>query len=259
MTTMTWTEFIGKIKSYRKEAGKTGLNAPSVIRLLYGGAFDEMLSKETMAIPVQERYPQLATELLAAMGSKAKLPKKNKNEMIGIAKINSMGHLMLWRYSINPFVQYDITKFCVSFLKNMGFNRPTLSEGDILWVKPERHDGTNKTRIDVRYSWNNIFSLPTTLNTYEKGYRLLGVVGVIVKADIRIYQETKESLSIVLFNGHEYTNEIKLWPGQDGKLNKAVLAQMEVGSLGLAIVKPKTWNDRPTGTLVSWTRVMGAA
>ena len=134
-----------------------------------------------------------------------------------------------------------------------------MSEGDILWVKPERHDGSNKTRIDVRYSWNNIFSLPNTLNTYEKGYRLLGVVGVIVKADIRIYQETKESLSIVLFNGHEYTNEIKLWPGPDGKISKALLMQMEVGSLGLAIVKPKTWNDRPTGTLVSWTRVMGAA
>lgn len=246
---MNWGEFIQKIQRFKKEAGKTGLNAPGLIRLLYSGAFDEILPPEAFKVPAHERYPVLATELLAAMGSKAKLPKKSGKELVGIDKIASTGHLMLWRHSTNPFVHYEITEFCKTFLKSQGFARPQYPDGDILWVKNSR------TVIDIRKSWTELFNTTYALDSYQQGKKLLGVMGIVVKAEKRMYQTSKESLALTLFNGYEYVDSLRLWPGEDGKLNQAMVDKIEPYSMGLAIVKPKPWNDRPSGTVVNWIRM----
>lgn len=252
---MLWNEFIEKVKTFKKEAGKTGLNAPSIIRLVYGGAFDEMLTPEMKIQPAHLRYADMCAEVLKAMGSKASLPKAGAKEFVGIKNINGIGHLMLWRFSTNPFVSYDVTDFCKGFLRSEGFERPQIPEGDITWVKPAR--GNQKLRIDVRYSWNDLFNKPRSLESYQKD-RLLAVVGIIVKAERKIYQGSKESMAITLFNGHEYIEGVRMWPGEGGKLNPLVTGQLKEFSLGMALIKPKAWNDRPSGSFIAWTGVLGA-
>lgn len=253
---MTWNEFINKIKEFRKQTGKSPLNAPPMIKLLYGGAFDEMLSPEARKIPAILRYEGLTKELLDAMGSKASIPKKTKTEIIGLDQVRGMGHLMLWRYSSNPFIQYDLTDYSITFLKSLGYERPKMQEGDITWTRPATDA---RGRTDILYSWHNIFSRPPVLRCYESGQRNLAVMGIVVKAEKKIYQGHKESLAVVLFNGHEYTCEMRMWPGEDGKLNKGILAQMEVGSTGLAMVRPKVWNDKPSAAIISWMPLLGTA
>lgn len=246
---MTWDEFIQKIRRFKKETGKTGLNAPGLIRLLFSGAFDEMLPPEAFKIPACERYPILATEMLAAMGSKAKLPKKRGKELVGIDKIASVGHLMLWRHSTNPFVSYDITDYCKSFLKQQGFVRPSYPDGDITWIKNAR------MQIDIRKSWHDLFGTTYAIQSYEQGKKMLGVMAIIAKVEKKMFQGTKESLVVTLFNGHEYLDSLRVWPGEDGKVSQVMIDQMEQYSMGLALIKPKPWNDRPAGTIIKWIRM----
>ena len=253
---MIWSEFIEKIKVFKKEAGKTGLNAPSVIRLIYSGAFDEMLTDEMKKQPAQDRYAAMCAEALKAMGSKASLPKAGAKELIGINKINGIGHLMLWRFSTNPFVSYDVTEFCKGFLRSQGFDRPQVPDGDVTWVKPQR--GSQKMRIDIRYSWHDLFNKPRVLDYYSND-RLLGVMGIVVKVEKKPYGAGKESLAITLFNGHEYIEGVRMWPDKSGKLNPLVVAQIKEFSLGLAVIRPKAWNDRPSGSFMSWEGVLGAS
>jgi len=246
---MTWDEFIQKIRRFKKETGKTGLNAPGLIRLLFIGAFDEMLSVETLQISACDRYPMLAKEMLAAMGSKAKLPKKRGKELVGIDKIDSVGRLMLWRHSSNPFISYEITDYCKSFLKQQGFERPAYRDDNILWVK------NAKTPIDIRKSWHELFGTTYALQSYEQGKKMLAVMCIIAKVEKKMFQGTKESLVVTLFNGHEYLDSLRIWPGEDGKVSQVMIDQMEQYAMGLAIVKPKPWNDRPAGTIVKWIRM----
>lgn len=252
---MTWDEFINKIKTFKAE-GATGLNAPAIIRLIFIGAFDEMLTDEMRAKPAHTRYADMCSEALAAMKSKASLPKAGAKELVGINKINGVGHLMLWRFSTNPFVSYDITEFCKGFLRSQGFDRIGSPEGDITWTKPQK--GSQKMRVDVRYSWHDLFNKPRVLESYDRD-RLLGVVGIIVKVEKKPYQGNKESLAITLFNGHEYIDGIRMWPDKSGKLNPLVVAQIREFSLGMAIIRPKAWNDRPSGAFLSWEGVLGAS
>jgi len=253
---MTWNDFLEKVKLFKKDAGRTGLNAPSIIRLIYSGAFDEIITPEMKAQPAHTRYASMCADILKAMGSKAALPKAGAKELVGIKNINGIGHLMLWRFSTNPFASYDVTDFCKGFLRSEGFDRPQVPEGDITWVKPAR--GSQKSRIDVRYSWSDLFNKPKSMEAYQKD-RLLGVVGIIVKAERKIYQGNKESMAITLFNGHEYIDGIRMWPDQSGKLNPLITGQLKEFSLGLAIIRPKAWNERPSGSFLSWTGVLGSS
>ena len=102
---------------------------------------------------------------------------------------------------------------------------------------------------------NSFIFRPVIFRKYEDGKILVGVFGIITKSSKRMFQETKESLSVSLFNGHEYTAEMKMWPGPDGKLDRAKTAQMDELSTGLAVIRPKFWNLRPTATLITWDRV----
>jgi hypothetical protein len=258
--TLTWGEFINKIKEFKSAGVKSGLNAPSIIRLLYSGAFDALLPKELFEIPATKRYAQLIQEALKAMGSKAKLPKKGARELIGLQSVDSPSHLMLWRHSINPFARYDMTEYYVTFLKTMGFTRPTdvdrIADPGLLWVRYPDENTHHKIRVDIRRSWAGTFH-PSVYQKYGQGGRLVGVVGIIIKSQKRMYQETKESLSIMMFNGHEHTNEMKMWPGKDGLLDRGKMLQMAELSMGLMIVQPKFWNNKPTATVFSWDKIWG--
>ena len=254
MTTMTWNDFIEKIVVFRKETGKSNLSAPAVMRLLYSGAFDEMLDAETMKIPAMDRYAQLLKQVMQAIGSKAQLPKASKIELIGLNQVTKIEQLMLWRFSSNPFVQYNMADFCKSFLKSQGFERPQLPEGDILWVKPARSG--HKLRIDVRYSWQNLFKSPKLLENYENN-RLVGSICIITKVEKRLFQGNKESLVISMFNGHEYIEGIRMWPDKSGVLNPLVTSQIKKHAVGLAVLRPKPWNDKPGGSFIEWVEVLG--
>jgi len=247
-----WSDFVDKISKFKKELGGTGMSAPSIIRLIYSGAFDEMIDEELKAKPLQVRYKDITDQALSAMKSTAKLPKATTKELVGINKIDGIGNLMLWRFSTNPFARYDVSDFCKGFLKSQGFERPIIPEGDITWMKPAKNG--NKTRIDIRYSWSDLFNKTRVLEAYPKD-RLLASMCIVVKAEKRNYQVDKESLVVTLFNGHEYIEGVRMWPGESGKLNPLIVTQIKPYNLGLAIIRPKPWNDRPGGTLVSWTGV----
>jgi hypothetical protein len=252
---VTWSDFIEKIRSFRAAGAKTGLNAPAMIRMLYMGAFDDMLPPETLKIPATERYPALLKEMLGAMASKAKLPKKKVTEVIGMTQLDSTANLMLWRFENNPFVQYDITRYFVTFLKDKGYVKAQGRSDDVLWERQITE--SSRTQVDIRYSWIHSFH-STVLPQYEKG-KLLGVLGVIVKAERKIFQGNRESIGLILFNGHEHTNEIRIWPGEDGKVSEVLKAQLKPGKVGLAVLKPKLWNSRPSASLVSWHPTLGGA
>ena len=258
MKPTTWNELIEKIAAFKASKVKMGLNAPSILRLLYGGAFDSMLPPEVFKLPAHQRYARLGQEILHAMGSKAKLPKKGSQELIGLSSVASPGHLMLWRHAVNPFARYEITDYHVTFLKSLGFERPSEEEKRLdpgrWWVRYPKEGTAYRTRVEIRSSWASIFH-PVIFRKYEDGKILVGVFGIITKSSKRMFQETKESLSVSLFNGHEYTSEMKMWPGPDGKLDRAKTAQMDELETGLAVIRPKFWNLRPTATLITWDRV----
>ena len=86
----------------------------------------------------------------------------------------------------------------------------------------------------------------------------MGVVGIIVQSKKMIYQGDKESLALTIFNGHEYIEGNRMWPDKSGKLNPLVVATMTELSMGLAIIRPKPWNDRPSGSVLSWEPVLNA-
>jgi hypothetical protein len=255
---MTWTEFIAKIKHTKKTYGRTGLNPAGLARLLWSGAFDSMLPPEAFQEPAHDRYRRLTKEMYDAMGSKAKLPAKAKKELLGVAEIVSAPRLMLWRHDVNPLVQFDITQFYKPFLESLGFEKLTPPREDILWErKSTEHKGGHTVPIDLRYSWFNVFDNPSLFQMYTKNQRLLAMMVIVLKSDKRIYQEHKESLSLVFFNGHETTDEIKLWPNAEGKLNKHMEMSLKQCELGLAIIQPKLWKGNRTGTLINFMRVIG--
>jgi hypothetical protein len=247
-----WQKFVDKLGRFRKETKTLGINVPALMRLIYSGAFDEMLDDELKAKPPQIRYKEMVDQVVSVMKSKASLPKATSKELVGINKIDGIGNLMLWRFSTNPFVRYDVSDFCKGFLKSQGFERPVMPEGDVTWMKPAKNG--NKTRIDIRYSWAELFQKTRVLEAYQKD-RLLGSMCIVVKAEKKMFQSTKESLVVTLFNGHEYIEGVRMWPNESGKLNPLIINQIKPYNLGLAIIRPKPWNDRPGGTLLSWTGV----
>jgi len=251
---MMWTEFIEKIKHFKKEGVKSGLNAASITRLLYSGAFDEMIDDETKKIPAVDRYKKLYQELIAAMESKSQLPKATGMEQIGINKITTSPQLILWRHSVNPFSRHDISGFCRNFLTNEGFELASSASGEITWYK--KQSGDNQTQIDVRKSWSGLFDSREVYKQYN-GDRLLGIVGIVVSVEKKPYQGGKESLSVTLFNGMEYIEGVRVWPGKNGKIKPEMIEGLTKNSVGLAIIKPKPWNDKAGGSIVGWTRVMG--
>jgi len=254
MIVKTWNDFIEKIKVFRKAKGKSGLSAPTIVRLLYSGSFDDMLDEETMKIPAQERYLQLSQDVLKAMGSKAALPKASGEEQVGINKITSVPHLLLWRHSTNPFARYDITSFCKGFLLHAGFVRAQKNASGISWFRPVSHE--NQTQVDICPSWSGLFDSNNAYKTYT-GDRLLGVMGVIVKVEKKMYQGNKESLSVTIFNGSEYIEGVRVWPEKSGKIKQELVAGLEKHAVGLVIIRPKPWNDKAGGSIVGWTKVKG--
>jgi len=248
---MMWPDFIEKIKTFRKSTKSLGLNAPSLIRLLFSGAFDDMLPKELFEIPAQKRYTQLTVDLLSALGSKSKIPKKSKTDVIGLNEVESLGHLMLWRYSTNPFSRYEITSFCKTFLSAQGFAKPQYPSDDVLWVKAK-----GRTLVEIRKSWSGLFTSHFALSSYENGSKMLALVGIVVKTSRSYTHSGKPFLTITLFNGNEYVEGIKLWAKDDGTLNQAMVSQLKPGEMGLAYIKPKPWNDKPSGSLINWTPIL---
>ena len=64
---------------------------------------------------------------------------------------------------------------------------------------------------------------------------------------------TKERMVIELFTGQDYTDDIILWPDPNtGRIKAVDKAELKVRAMGIAVIKPKIWNNKNSATLLKW-------
>lgn len=251
---MKWDNFIQKIKDFKSQGVSPGLSASTVTRLLYAGAFDEMLSDELKAIPAIQRYARMRTEALTALKSKAELPKATGDEHIGLNKVESIPHLVLWRHSVNPLSKYDLSNFCKNFLAHEGFLKAASESGEITWFRPEQNGAS---QIDIRTSWHGLFDASGKWKTYSS-QRTLAMIAIVVDVKKSTFQGNKESLVVDLFNGTEFIQGLRVWPARgQSKVSEDLANGLTKHSVGLVYLQPKPWNDRSGGAIIKWTKVRG--
>lgn len=247
---MLWNEFLPLLKAAKKaEAGQLNLDAGSLTAMLFSGQMDSMFTTP----PSAEEYFEYAEELKKAINSKAKAKEASKTEEYGIADITSATLLHLWRNQANPIYQFDWFSILDSKIRQLAKFIPTKNNPLIPYV---RYNQTQTQRTDIWKSWQSLEDHPKALSSYlvEGSGRFPAFVGVIVDQKIFSYREdTKNALKIKLYTGIDETEYITVWPprGQN-KITPQIKGRMAIGTVGIAALAVKMWNNRLSPALDEW-------
>lgn len=248
---MEWNEFCSNLKRAKKEKKTKGLSVPSIAALLFSGAFDSILPPDVPK--TSENYKIWYDQMRTALSSKASLAKKKKTELIGLEDVYGPISMSLWRHQVNPLSMFDIISSCKEDLKMYGFV-DTRNE-----AYPMKRPITETHRAPVLLTpyWSKVFQNSQAIAAFEAGEYELGILGVVTDVSIKTYAEgTKERLVFRMFTGHEYTDEITVWPDKSGKITDFILGSIFQLELGFAIVRPKSWNGRPGASLLKWQKLI---
>jgi hypothetical protein len=251
---MLWTEFVAKAKKSKEKGISFRLSVPTIVTLIYSGAFD---SSDPTITPSNrlDKYREMYDQIKNALESEAQLPGKTKTEILGIRDITGDVSLALWRAQTNPLTDFDIlgSDKVAEWLKmNHGFERVT--DGNFIkWrVLPTRE--RRELHLVDRWSW--VFKKSDAYNMYSAKYPKvdLTLFGIVIDPQIKIYQGSKERLTFKIFTGREYTDELTMWPSEDGKISDANKSVIVNGAVGLCIVKPNMFAGRQSGTVYKFYR-----
>jgi len=248
---MQWDEFCATLKRAKKEKKIKSLSVPTIATLLFGGAFDSMLPAD---IPkTVENYKIWYDQARIALASKASLAKKKKTESVGLADVDGPIALSLWRHQINPLSMFDIVPTCREDLKMYGF----IDTNHKAYPMKRQASETYRSPVLLTPYWTKVFQNSAALAAFEAGEYELGILGVITDVAIKTYADgAKERLVFRMFTGHEYTDEITVWPDRDGRITDHMRGSVQPLELGLAIVRPKAWNGRPGASLLRWQKLI---
>jgi hypothetical protein len=248
---MQWSEFTASLKEAKKRKKNKGISVPTIATLLFGGAMDSMIPPETPK--TVELYKKMFEEVKTALGSKANLAKKKKTELIGLSDVHGHVSLSLWRHQMSPLSTFNIIPSCQENLKLYGFVDSKHLAYPLKRAASEKYPNP----VLLTPYWSKVFQNPIALKAFQDGEYDLAILGVITDVAIKPFADgAKERMIFKIFTGHEYTNDITVWPGEDGKIPQRILMSVKPMELGFAIVKPKTWNGQPGATLLRWQKLI---
>jgi len=253
---MKWNEFIDKVASAKKLKIKLGFNAGGIIRLIYAGAFNGLIThdEEYVKMPAYLRCSRMTAEALKAMKSKAALPKSTKTEPIGVRDIKSDASLVLWRHIVNPLFTYNLVNLYSQHLQShFGFTPNQVGNTKAIPLVKHMSSDTGKPSTDLYSSWAAAFDQEHAMEDYRNGRRNAAAVGVIVKAAARRYgQEGKRCMDVTFFDGfQEY--QVTMWPNRNtGDYNLANAADLKACEFGLFVIKPSIYKGKKGGSLIKF-------
>lgn len=252
---MKWNEFLQKIKDANKLKKDKKLSIPVLAILIFSGTFDSFIEEDIE--PGVEIYRSMFEELKKAKKSKASLPPKKKGESIGLDEVKSMLQLSIWRAQRSPIVKkVDFEPFLEAALKNFGFSR-VHKEGSIFKFARGADRTNNKPEVLGTANWSKLFADKNRLDLFKDGRQLM-IYGVVTDTKLLRYGPMKEKERLVfrIFTGQETTDELVLWPSRDtGFISEAIKHEIKDGSTGFCLVKPTTYRDKPTATIVRFVRL----
>ena len=252
---MKWQEFIEKLAALKKESKTAGASVPCIATLIYSGAFDSMIEDTEDINTLCQKYNQMFLDVKKALKSTAKLPSKNKAQLIGIDDIDSYTKLGVWRQIVNPLSEFDFTSGVSFFLKSKGF----LPQDHPVFPWKRLSCKNHPQPLYVCKSWDFLYTDQMQKGSFfsylVKDKIRVGFVGVIQSASIRPYGSGKERLVVDLHNGKELMNGICKWPMKEGNLHP-VDKTMKPGSLVFAVVKPGFFAGKPSGTITEWEELL---
>lgn len=238
-----------KLEAVKEEKLIPSLRVGPMIVAIYSGAMDsilqELIDKHGSHI---KAYQEAYDDLIKTTGSSAKLPKKKKNEFIGLDEVKTDAQLAAWRNQNSPI---GVFRFIYSIR----------SELEMLGFKYEEYR-KNFRRFDQK---NNVMEIAT--DEWEKLYSFIGsdywdqiqrrqyrfhVIGVVTSAQVQKFHTTKEMFKVSFFTGKESVTDVVLWPewGSE-KVNPYLKMAIKQGEMFLFEVVPTFNKGKKGGKLVN--------
>jgi len=250
----SWSDFLEYLKDNKASLTNQGLSVSVLTILVYSGALDSLIDSQDRGSI--RKYFEMYQELCKVRGSKAKLPTKTKKDIIGLEEMHHNAHLSLWRNQVNPLAQFDLIGLCVNALTQMGFRRTMDNPGFLPW-KASAKGRALPTYIMDR--WGDLFASENNgyFVQFSKKRANLAIMGIVISAKVMPYgpNNEKERMVMKLFTGMDHTDDIVIWPNEDGKLPEMCRSEIKLGALIRAIIVPSRWNGRPTATVVKWLSI----
>lgn len=246
----SWEDFVSKLARAKKENKIAKMSVPTLIRLTYGGAFDSLTIEKRKKHPSNlSMYHEMFAETLAALKSKASLPKKGKNDIIGLDQVKNDLTLSLWRYQVNPSGSYPFLDTLKDKLSIMGYsyesarNRYSKVSGD-------------KTKMTIASDeWKRIFSFHGTKfwEDIQYGRVTFALPGIITKASVLWNKErTKERMVVQIYTGKDNTEDLMIWPKYgENTVNPYYKEFIKPGSVWLLEVKASLRDGKQSGSILS--------
>ena len=242
---LEWHDFLTNIKAYKKgyKAGQLRMDYGTLSTLLYAGAFDSMFGRDLQLKDIEEA----ALNLKLALGSEAEPKEAKKNEMFGIADIDSQIRLLLWRNQNLPTTRFELARHFKNALTQLGLrenignlNSPFKNDTQDLWL-----------------SWNQVATDQRIHRVYmqKEAPKKPSFVGMIEEVNPFTYGQEKEAIRFKLFTGIDYVPTV-IWPkGKNTKIESYLKKDIIKKQYGLAVVRLASYHNEITASLYSWNTI----
>lgn len=257
---VTWDEFVQKLKDAKKQKKNKGLSIPAITNLIFSGAFDDMVGP--VAGSKYAHYLTMYEEAKKALGSKANLPPKKKDDLIALSEVKSDAQLQIWRHQINPTTSFTFVDECIKNLTHLGFER--VNKGSIEATRKKvTPAGQFVNELIIVGDWTKIpeDNNHPIIRDLLNGSRTIGAIGVISNITKSSYVHDnmkKEMIKIEMFNGYGYIKDIIIWPNKKGIVDPALKALIKSGTLGVMEMKMSInkKNNRRSLSVIEWNGFM---
>jgi hypothetical protein len=243
-----WDSFVSKLARAKKEDKIKKISVPSILRLIMCGAFDGLAmqkrQKYNSNLPM---YMDMFAEVCKVLKSKAALPKKGKNDLIGLDKVKNDIQLSLYRWTLNPSGSYPFIHSLKDKLSVLGFNY------DDVRGRYTKLSGDKTKMMIATDDWKRIFTFHGTQmwKDVEAGRLIFSIPGIITKANVLWNKErTKERMVVQIYTGKDNTEDLMIWP-EYGKntINPFLKEFIKPGSVWLLDVRPQIRDGKQGGTI----------
>jgi DNA polymerase-3 subunit alpha len=228
----TWDDVCESVR--KTSETKSPVDAGTLLMLLYGGAFDELIPDTEPST-----LHACADQLRAAMKSKATGGTTGGAFSKPMSELQTPVDLQLFRYEHNPVHQICFAELFKEKLAYYGFT-------------PTRHWNRTHTSelIDVFADFSEVMRHPALYKFYEpwESPKQMALCGVVLDAVSKPTAQGKPSYVITFFDGNG-THSFRLWSGRNGTINAVKLALLKSGRPVMLTVRPNIWNGFKGGSI----------
>lgn len=250
----TWEDLLEKLAHVKEEKLLPGLRVGPMVVAIYSGGLDSILQPliDSHGSHINA-YNQAYKDVIKVTGSTAKLPKKNKNDFIGLDEVSNDAQLAAWRNQNSPIGVFPFLNTMKSELEILGFkydeNRHNYRKSDPV-----------KNTLDIATDeWEKLYSFIGSSywdQIQSRNFRF-HVVGVTTSVEVRKFSNnTKEMMKLSFFTGRESVSDVILWPdwGQD-RIDAFLKMIIKPGEIFLFEAVPTFKNGRKGGRLVGAKKI----